>query len=157
MAKEIDSKQRMAALMLVVGGVLLVVAAMSPWLTARTGFDSPQSINGLDEGRDGIIVLVLGIIAALLGTAELMSIKVPSAVRDLVWFVGLGALILAFKDHDEMRLRIEGVPRDLAVLQVGAGIWLLFLGAGLLFAAGVFLLQRGRAAEEAEPVLTPVG
>ena len=132
-----------------------MVAAMMPWLTARTGFDS-LSTNGLDEGGDGIIVLVLGVIAALLGTAELMSIKVPSAVRDLVWFVGLGALLLAFRDHDEMRQRIEGVSSDIAVVQVGAGIWLFFVGAAVLFVAGVLLLTRDWAAEEAEPVLTQV-
>ena len=91
---------------------------------------------------------MLGVIAALLGTAELMSITVPSGVRDLVWFAGLGALVLTSTELGAIRESIERVNSD-AFVQVGAGIWLLYLGASILFLAGVLLLERDRTAPEA--------
>ena len=135
--------------MLVVGGGLLIIATMMPWLTASTGFGS-ISVSGLDSNGDGIIVLVAGVVAALVGGAELAAIKVPNGIHGLMLFGGLGALATAFYDHAQIRERIEEVNSDFALAQVGAGIWLLYVGAVVLSVAGGLLVFVDREAQSAD-------
>lgn len=150
---EVDTKRRAAGLLALAGGVLLIVGSMMPWITARTGFGS-ISVTGLDGGGDGVIVLIAGVLIALAGGAELLSLNVPSIVRVFVLLLGLGAVLLAFIDHADIRERIEEVSNDFAVAQVGAGIWLLYVGAIIAATAGFILINlddgRGEAPESPE-------
>src|SRR5687767_2421273 len=52
-------------------GLLMVLGAFLPWVSATAAFIGTISRSGLDQGGDGVLTLILGGLTALLGVGKL--------------------------------------------------------------------------------------
>lgn len=145
-----QSKELGGALTVLVGGLLVIVGSFLPWITATSGFGS-VSVSGMDHGGDGIFTLVLGVIAALIGMAQLIKAQLPGIIRGSPAIIGVSLGVITFFDHSDIRNRIAraAVSSSGALSStVGQGIWSLYLGAVLIFIGGISLLGQKKKVEE---------
>jgi hypothetical protein len=129
---------------LIVAGALVAIGSLLPWEQASTGFVSITR-NGFQLGAnlsfstDGLVVMALGVIAALIGITRLTSRSFPR------WLNGspfvLGAVILVFGIVDERSLAntVNGLRASYlsGAYSVGYGIWLVIAGGAIIALAGL--------------------
>jgi hypothetical protein len=129
---------------LIVAGALVAIGSLLPWEQASTGFASITR-NGFQLGADlsfstdGLVVMALGVIAALIGITRLTSRSFPR------WLNGspfvLGAVILVFGIVDERSLAntVNGLRSSYpsGAYSVGYGIWLVIAGGAIITLAGL--------------------
>jgi hypothetical protein len=129
---------------LIVAGALVAIGSLLPWEQASTGFVSITR-NGFQLGAnlsfstDGLVVMALGVIAALIGITRLTSRSFPR------WLNGspfvLGAVILVFGIVDERSLAntVNGLRSSYpsGAYSVGYGIWLVIAGGAIIALAGL--------------------
>jgi hypothetical protein len=129
---------------LIVAGALVAIGSLLPWEQASTGFVSITR-NGFQLGAnlsfstDGLVVMALGVIAALIGITHLTSRSFPR------WLNGspfvLGAVILVFGIVDERSLAntVNGLRASYlsGAYSVGYGIWLVIAGGAIIALAGL--------------------
>ena len=129
---------RTGPIIALVGGALMILGALMPWATLSTAFGS-VSIPGT-EG-DGEIILILGVAVAALAAVDL--------ARRWRWsWVAVGicaglALLIGLIDFSNVTERIQAEDLEGGVASVGAGLYLVLLGAGAAFVGA--LLSRGRS------------
>jgi hypothetical protein len=136
------------------GGLGLVLGALLPWISAGLPGAEGVSANGLRGGSDGIYTLVGGVyaivtaIAISIGRDRMPSLAgAPRRTPVSLVVVGVGAgVVMAF---DLERLN-DAVARAKALsplvsASLGAGVFVTFVGAGLLLVAGTVLWRAGRA------------
>ena len=130
--------------LLIVAGALVAIGSLLPWEQARAGVVS-LTRNGFQLGAnlsfstDGLIVMALGVIAALIGITRLTSRSFPR------WLNGspfvLGAVILVFGIVDERSLAntVNGLRSSYpsGAYSVGYGIWLVIAGGAIITLAGL--------------------
>jgi hypothetical protein len=129
---------------LIVAGALVAIGSLLPWEQASTGFASITR-NGFQLGADlsfstdGLVVMALGVIAALIGITRLTSRSFPR------WLNGspfvLGAVILVFGIVDERSLAntVNGLRSSYpsGAYSVGYGIWLVIAGGAIIALAAL--------------------
>lgn len=136
---------------LIVAGALVAIGSLLPWEQATTGFISITR-NGFQLGAnlsfsaDGLVVMALGVVSALIGITRLASRSFPR------WLNGsptvLGAIILVFGIVDEHSLSntVSGLRSSYpaGAYSVGYGVWLVIVGGALIALTGILGLT-GRA------------
>ena len=142
---------------LIAAGALVSIGSLLPWEQATTGFVSITR-NGFQLGADlsfsadGLVVMALGVIAALIGITRLTSRSFPQ------WLNGslalLGAVIVVFGIVDERSLAntVNGLRSSYpaGAYSVGYGVWLVIAGGAIIALAG-FLGRVGGAKEDGGP------
>lgn len=124
------------------GGAMLAIGAFLPWITARTPFGS-ISRNGLEDGGDGIVTLVLGGVIAAVGIGYALRSLAPRVWFDLLaGLAGLAALAVAIYDIAEVNDRASGAESDMVSVSVGSGLVVSVIGA--LVVLGSMLVVRAR-------------
>jgi hypothetical protein len=75
------------AVMILLGGLLMVLGSFLPWLHAAAPIVGDLSRNGMDE--DGVWTLIGGVVAILIGVAHLTGSKMPSFLQSSAIVLGL--------------------------------------------------------------------
>lgn len=134
-----SAKVRVGGGMILGGALALLVGSTMPWLEVRgPRVDDAWSATGTQIG-DGRITIVLGVALAVLGASIVLGriarVGGPKVGAMGALVAGVAALAVATVDLADVAERAPrlGVPPG-AVTDVGAGLWLAFLGA--LFAVG---------------------
>jgi hypothetical protein len=104
------------------GGLLLVIGSMLPWVTANHVFGS-MSVSGT-EG-DGIFTLVLGLVL-LIGAVARMSTE--GRYRWLI-VVAAAAALLAVFEFVNIRSTIDDVSNTYVRGSIGPGLWIIAIGS----------------------------
>ncbi len=129
-------------LFLIAGG-LVVLGSFLPWISATAAFIGTISRNGIDGG-DGVITVGLGILTGLFGVSLLARSGRPSVARVGALFIGLITLYLALVEIGSASARAREITNDYATGQVGAGLYVIALGAILAIIAALSpLIPRG--------------
>jgi hypothetical protein len=111
---------RQAAILVTVGGLLVAVGSLLPWITLTSGFGS-ASVAGI-EG-DGILTLILGGVIALLGFLAYGG----TGPRFVTFLLSVGAL--AFGGWELVTLSGKLSSTDTARVAVGMGLYIVVGGA----------------------------
>ena len=138
------------------GGLFIVLGSVLPWITEDSGIDVVTR-NGMQLGEnlgfsgDGLFTLLMGLAACGLGLTCLPRFGMPRWIRYAPIVAGLLAAFAAALTISQLRGFIDYlesgdayVPADL-----GAGLWVLFLGCVLAVAGGV--LQQASHNADAPP------
>lgn len=128
-----DPKERGAALTIVAGAALAVVGSLLPWINVTTAFGGLTRSGA--EGGDGIITLIVAVLVGLtaastLGNYQITGILSYSPIVGAVVIGGLTAI-----NHVDINERVSGFQAEvggLGTANVGAGIWLLYIGAAIM-------------------------
>jgi hypothetical protein len=116
----------------IAGCALAMIGAFLVWAKASIG-DVSIEIKGTDDGKDGMITLILAIITA----AAIWFIGMKPWV---IWVALAGAvLFLLVGLYDTIDIMGEEVP-DGASISVGIGLWLTDLG-GIIATAAVAMIK----------------
>jgi hypothetical protein len=154
----VEQERRIVLLVGAGGGVLVAAGSLLPWITATAPFVGTISRSGVDMGSDGVALLIGGIAVAVALAFVAFSDVAPSvdqgiAVAGLI--AGVGGGWLAWSDKKELESRVAGLAGELAA-NVGAGVWLVLVGCGLLVFAMIRVLVRpNEEHKDAEPPPTP--
>jgi len=112
------------------GAGLAIIGALLPWATVSSVFGT-VSVTGTDG--DGVIVLVVSAIIALLATLELTSrsgreLRIGSAL--LAALVGIVALV----DYNNIADHVASTDLEgVGVATIGVGLYVVLLGAAVAF------------------------
>lgn len=129
--KKPDSGPLVAAL---VGGVAIAVGTFLPWLAVTTP-SGDLTVNGVSW--DGPLALVG---AALLAVVVVRALTGSGASRSTgVALVAIGAASLGIAGQFLAAIVFDAGD---AISTLGVGMWLVVIGAGLAFGAGVLVLTR---------------
>lgn len=128
---------RTAALVALVGGAMMAVGSLLPWMTARSGFGTIE-VSGLDG--DGIITLVAGAVVALVA---FVSLDRPTGMPGKLVIQALGAIgfLVAVMDGMAANDRIAEMTSEVVVASIGAGLYVVGLG-GVAAVLGGATMQR---------------
>lgn len=134
----------------IIAGVATVIGALLPWAKVQTIFGS-ISVNGTEGGGDGIVTLVLGLLAALVMWGLARGTLLASA---------LGALIVAIAAYDirDVSNRIDEInsdPDGLAKASVGVGLWITLIAGVVLIVAGITAFANRPKKRTGEPLPPP--
>lgn len=109
-----------------IGGVLVVVGSVLPWVTATGAFGISVSRSGV-EGGDGLLTIALGIGIGLLG---LTMVRGRNLERWRVAFIASAVtLALIVLDYFVIQDRIDDLSDDSIFASVGLGVWIVGIGA----------------------------
>lgn len=123
-------------LVIVVAGILAVVGAFLPWITASGAFGITISRNGFDGGGDGIIAAALGILIVLPGVALLTRNGSPKTARSVACLGGVILGALAATDINSVNDRIKSLATGSSSVDATLGTGLILVG----FAAGAAIV-----------------
>lgn len=133
------SEGRGAALVTIAGGTLAVVGSFLPWVSLQAPFVGTIQKSGM-EGGDGVITLVIGAIALLVGIAYLTSAQLPRVVTGSPILGALGVGFVAILNYMDVSSRVGQLSTDTEGLgsgSVGVGLYSLGFAALLLLVGGV--------------------
>jgi hypothetical protein len=133
------------AIMAGLGGLLIIVGSFLPWLTATAPLVGTINVNGMQGGGDGIITLVLGVLTVLIAAVGVAAM--PDVVR-LSIITGVITVAVAIYDYNSVQERIAEMKTaakptgdlgfDIPIIaNVGAGIYVLFVGAAFAILGGL--------------------
>jgi hypothetical protein len=126
----------MAAIGVIVGGLLMVIGSFLPWITARAAFVGTLNRSGV-EGGDGVITLILGIVTGLIGIARFTRRELPPWVQRSPIVTALAGGLVVGLDWKDVSDRISDVETGgFASANVGAGLWTIAIGCVIAFVAG---------------------
>jgi hypothetical protein len=138
----VSSSGRLPGWFIVGSAVIVCISAFLPWVTL--GGESFSGIGGDDVGgaKDGVITLVLGVIALAAGLGRAL-VKRPGGLQVTCSIVALlmGLLIALIAVIDIADVNDIG---ELIDVGVGIGLWLTLVGGILLAADGVLALVKRR-------------
>lgn len=109
-------------------GAAVAVGSLLPWATLTTAFGN-VSKNGTDG--DGTITLIAGVVLAILGVA--MRTNTEAALRWLVLLGAAGVGVVAGIDFADVQRVAGNANSDYARISVGAGLYVVALGAAGAF------------------------
>lgn len=134
--------QKTQAVLAIVGGLLTVIGAFMPWVTATAAFVS-LSRSGLDQGGDGIILLIIGVAIAILALGQLgvLPITIPPGAIIVLAVIGGFITWINFVQVSEGVAGVQVEAEGLAIASVGAGLYVSGVGLALSLIAGWFLMR----------------
>jgi hypothetical protein len=134
---------RTAAWLTIAGGALCAVGSLLPWAKVQSLFIT-LSPNGMDGG-DGVITLILGVVAALVGVGAIArwslppwTVWVPVAACAVAGLLAIANIVDVKNIGDDLPDGAEG----LASVSVGSGLYVIVVGAILGIVGGVLLRRR---------------
>jgi hypothetical protein len=116
--------------LVILGGLLVAVGSFLPWVTATAPFIGSISRSGMDGG-DGVITLVLGAAAAVLGLMFAGGLRLSKGGPILIILCAVAAGVVAGLDYSDVqgRVQVAEAASSLVSASVGAGLWSIFVGA----------------------------
>ena len=141
-----DMTHRTAAILVMIGGSLVAIGSLLPWLTARTGFGS-VSVMGTDG--DGLFSLVGSVIVVLIAVVY-MNRDAERAVRALLILGGLAGLLIVVGDYEAIQVRIAAITSTLLVASIGPGLYLIGIGCVVVI-VGALNMTEAAADEPTTP------
>jgi hypothetical protein len=153
--REARVDNRPAGAVALVAGLVAVAASYLSWVQIVVdGHAGPGSLASGVDGRDGITVLAVGALAAVVGLALLLG-RGDAWLKVALFVAGGIITIIGVVDTVDVRNKAEGIeerfgiPDGVVTARVGIGLW-------LVLAAGVALLVAGSIARRpAAPVSRP--
>jgi hypothetical protein len=130
------------AIMAGLGGLLITVGSFLPWLTATAPLVGTMNVNGMQGGGDGIITLVLGVLTVLIAAVGVTAM--PDVLR-LSIITGVITVVVAILAYNQAQDKISGAKQaagefsGMFIANVGAGIYVLFVGAGFAILGGLLV------------------
>jgi hypothetical protein len=128
------------------GGGLIVLGSLLPWVTAQAGFVSiSRNSMQLGEGNsfsiDGAILLILGIITIVIGITRATRAQMPGFLQRSSVVTGAVAGALAIYDITQVNDLVQRVKSasSLAVASIGVGAWITVVGAVIAVVGGLVL------------------
>ena len=119
----------------ILGAILVVIGAFSPWAT--WGFFSVAGTSG-----DGVITLIVGLVVG----ASSFS---PPSNKKRIAYLGLGLIIILIGCVDASNVAgIAAAPFGIQV-KIGSGLWLTILGGLLIFGSGLMPVPARRKPKRA--------
>jgi hypothetical protein len=120
------------------GGLLVVVGSFMPWLTVAAAFVGTISYSGVEGGKDGVITLIIGVLAVTVGAVRLLSQRVPRVVQHISAALGVLVLAIGFYDLEEVRQRVAGFSTEpYGTAFTGPGLYAVIVGGGLITIGGL--------------------
>ena len=102
------------------------------------------SRSGLDGGGDGMLTLVLGFLAVLLGVALVVRSGRPKLAAYGAIIAGVALLGIGIVDLQDINRRIAGLDTDYGFASVGMGLIVVLLAGVVVIAGGVLAALRSR-------------
>ena len=130
------STMNTAAIALGLGGLLVAIGSLLPWITVTSIISASRS--GLDNGGDGMFTLGIGVVLALVAFVNLRGAGVGSGSRVLALLGGLGAIALAVIDGSDVANRVASFSSTYATGSVGMGLYVVGIGGGLAILVAIF-------------------
>lgn len=121
-----------------IGGLLMILGSLLPWLVAVNVVRGAARIDEL-QGDNGSFILILGAATLLVAVARLAWRRTPEIVRRSSIATGIAAGLVTTANY----LSIRGGAAELAtrpgrnVTLVGTGFWAILAGATLAIAGGL--------------------
>ncbi|MHB1988914.1 MAG: zinc ribbon domain-containing protein [Acidimicrobiales bacterium] len=156
--------QRAGAWITLGGGAILVVSAFLPWFTASV-FSQSISRNGMQLGQgdsfsvDGLIILLLGLVAVLIAIGRLAKFSLPRWVQSSPVVVGLVASVYAALDIPGIDHLVASVRQrsSLVTASTGFGVYLAVVGGVIALVGGLVLwFANNPAADLAGPEFSAI-
>jgi hypothetical protein len=132
----------------ILGGSLMAIGCFLPWLSASVYIGGGLSRNAFQLGDnlsfsiDGVIGVGLGAIAMVIGIARLTNSSMPRFIQSSSAVVGIGGAILVanrWQSLSDVVQKAQSVLGGLGNASLGAGIYMVAVGAGLSIIGGVIL------------------
>jgi hypothetical protein len=155
------------------GGVLAMIGAFLPWVTATVPGDSALSFPGLTLNRDafqlgnqlgfsadGVVLMVLGVVALVVGVTAVTPIAVPRWWQRIALLPGVLVTLVVFNRYGAIEQLVRTVKKDSGatlVASVGYGFWVAAIGGFLALAGGIILLARRAKPVSPAPMPWPPG
>jgi hypothetical protein len=129
---------------LIAAGALVAIGSLLPWEQATTGFVSITR-NGFQLGADlsfsadGLVVMVLGVIVALIGITRLTSRSFPQWLNGSPIVLGAVILVFGIVDGHSLANTVNGLRSSYSAgaYSVGYGVWLVIAGGAIIALAGL--------------------
>lgn len=128
-------------------GVLTFIAAFLPWASISidmAGFSQSESVSGTGDGNDGVLTLLLGLIAGGFGVAYVLKGilgKVAAIVSAVAGAIITLIAIIDIADISDAGGAFEGFGG--LDVSVGIGLWLtLLFGIGFIAAGALSLIKK---------------
>jgi hypothetical protein len=125
----------------VAGGVLMVLGSFLPWATVD-GVLGNQSVSGM-EG-DGVITVVLGLVAAALGVVAVIRGGGIGKGIGILLVAALAGLILAIDWAQIEDLAADSIFEDVISFNTGIGMYTIAVAVIVALAGGILTLSRRR-------------
>jgi len=125
----------------VAGGVLMVLGSFLPWATVD-GVLGNQSVSGM-EG-DGVITLVLGLVAAALGVVAVIRGGGIGKGIGILLVAALAGIILAIDWTQIEDLAGDSIFEDVISFNTGIGMYTIAVAVALALVGGILTLARRR-------------
>jgi hypothetical protein len=136
----------------IVAGALIAAGVFLPWISLTVlGVDLSKNafqlgaING-SFTIDGVIALALAVVAVVIGIAGLTNSALPRFIQRSPIIVGIGAGVLAATRISALNTLISSaspaVKGGFGNASIGAGFYLVAVGAGMAVIAGLILRSR---------------
>jgi hypothetical protein len=125
------------------GAVVLLVSAFLPWFRIEiSGTDLSSTVSGTDGG-DGVIIIVLALVAGALALVRLLG-KGSSLLGIGLVVTGLLATLIGVVDlgNDDPD---DAIVAAFADVSPTVGLWLVILAGLVVTVAGVLMVLSGRA------------
>jgi hypothetical protein len=140
-----------------IGGAILGISGFLPWFTAGV-LAATISRNGMQLGQDdgfsidGLLVILLGAIAILIGISRLSSFATPRWVQRSPIVVGLVAVLIVAFDIPSINNLVNNVraQSSLATASLGYGVYVAIAGGVIALVGGLML----RSSATQAPALT---
>ena len=148
-----SSRQPVGAWLSVVAGALIAAGVFLPWISVPFG-GLGASQNAFQLGAfnesfriDGVIALALGVVAVVIGIADLTNSALSRFIQRSPIIVGIGAGVLVATRLSALNALVNGVDPalkgfGLGHASIGAGFYMVAVGAGLAVIAGLILRSR---------------
>lgn len=141
------------AIITIFGGVLLLASAFLPWSTATIGLaalnrNAYQLGAHLSFSAQGLVLTLLGLVAALIGITRCLRAGLPSFVQRSPIVVGIVALLLSLGEIgpiNDLAHRVTATS-SLASASIGFGLWLAILAALITVVGGLVQRLQAKAA-----------
>lgn len=159
MATQQNPRRQMAAIALIIGGVLIAAGSLMPWVEATAAFVGSLSRSGIDGGGDGVITLSAGVVVALVGLYALVQTGQEGifALGAVGGLVAAGIAIVNYNEASGRVVEFTATAGELGTASVGAGLWVLGAGGVVALVAAATGLFSSEASEQVPPRRDLVG
>ncbi len=143
------------AVITICGGLLAILSAFLPWIAVHA-FVLTINRNafqlGADMGfsADGLVLLLLGLVAVLIGITRAARASMPAFVQRSPIILGIALAILPANrvgSINDVAQRVSATS-SLASASIGFGLWLAFFAAAITLIGGLVLRSKATAVSE---------
>lgn len=138
------------AFLAITAGGLIAIGAFLPWFSVSAAGSVTRNAfqlgNDFSFSADGVVLLLVGIVAALIGVVRLTKTAMPRWIQSstiLPGVVAIAAVVNRYGSIQSLANQMNASAHGLFVASVGYGIWLPVAGGALAIVAGLILRSNG--------------